>query len=737
MPATWYSSGRSARRERRVWQPRKSALFFLACCFLFQSRLVAQIRPIRRVLILNEVGSSYPITELVDHGIRSILTNSPYQLEFYSEYFDTTLFPDPNTQKEFHDFYIRKYQKRKPDVIITVGPSPLAFMSEVHERFFPDVPVVFCAPNRSARPVRLDTDFTGVEGDVAPGATVAAALRLLPDTKRIFVVTGVAAFDRQRQAVIEQELRPYQAHLDISYLTDLAMPDLLKRLTDLPRQSLVLLSAVGQDAAGTRFKSSESGPMIAAASNVPIFSLSDRFFNHGEVGGSLSSAEEEGKAAGGMALRILKGEKPQDIAPQKSATLYIFDSLALKRWRMKESALPRGSIVINRQPSFWEAYGLYVLAAILVLLLQTVAIVGLLWQRARRRKTESALRTSEQKFSKAFRRSPLCFTIASLVNYRFVEVNDTFELSTGWRRDEVIGRTPLDLKIWVDTNERSAFIDQLRKQGAVRSMELLFRRRDGSVWTGLVSSELIDVNGESCALSLITDITEVKRAEEALADISRKLVQVQEEERTRIARDLHDDINQRLAMLAVEIQQLKEGPPPPTEMSRRLAEVRKRLTDISADVQSISHELHSPQLEYLGVAAAMKSFCREFSQRQSLAIDFRDNDIPQSISNDVSLCLFRVLQEALTNAAKHSQVRQFEVRFTYSDGELDLMIVDRGTGFDPDKAINKEGLGLVSMRERVRLVGGTIAIDSKPMSGTTIKVRIPVRPERTLTRAAV
>lgn len=257
-------------------------------------------------------------------------------------------------------------------------------------------------------------------------------------------------------------------------------------------------------------------------------------------------------------------------------------------------------------------------------------------------------------------------------------------------------------------------------------------RPDGSVvWLEKTAHAFFDERGEMVRMvGMVADIGERKRVEEALADISRKMVEVQEEERARIARELHDDINQRLALISVEIDQLGMDPPSSgVEVSRRLTEVAERLAEISSEVQSISHELHSPQLDVLGLSTVMKSFCREFAARQRVEIDFRSDEIPRGISHEVSLCLFRVLQEALHNAAKHSRVRHFEVRLNYATNELHLMIADRGAGFEAETEMKKGGLGLISMRERVRLVNGTIAIESKPMGGTTVHVRVPLRAE--------
>jgi len=223
------------------------------------------------------------------------------------------------------------------------------------------------------------------------------------------------------------------------------------------------------------------------------------------------------------------------------------------------------------------------------------------------------------------------------------------------------------------------------------------------------------------------DVTERRLAEEALADVSRKMVAVQEEERRRIARDLHDDINQRLAILAVELHQLIDSPPnSPMELASQLTDIRERLIEISTGVQSISYHLHSPQLEYLGIVAAMKGFCKEFAARHAAEVDFKNDDIPSSIAREVSLCLFRVLQEGLHNAAQHSKVKYFEVKLGCSANQIELIVSDRGAGFDVEDAMRQGGLGLISMRERVRLVRGRIVVDSKPMSGTRIHVQVPI-----------
>lgn len=232
------------------------------------------------------------------------------------------------------------------------------------------------------------------------------------------------------------------------------------------------------------------------------------------------------------------------------------------------------------------------------------------------------------------------------------------------------------------------------------------------------------------------DVTDSRMAQEALAGVSRKLIEVQERERTRIARDLHDDIAQRLALLAIGFDELQQGLPEPDSGTCQLLEaLRIQIAQLATDVQAISHGLHSSKLEYLGIVTAMQGFCREFSEKQQIEIDFQTSDLPDAVSPETSICLFRVLQEALQNAAKHSGVRHFEVKLSQASGQIQLTITDRGVGFDPKSALNGCGLGLTSMKERLRLINGSLSIESQRGWGTRVDARVPFRAKSTV-RAA-
>jgi PAS domain S-box-containing protein len=260
-------------------------------------------------------------------------------------------------------------------------------------------------------------------------------------------------------------------------------------------------------------------------------------------------------------------------------------------------------------------------------------------------------------------------------------------------------------------------------------MEYRLRRHDGEYrWLLDIGIPRFNLDGSFAGyIGSCVDVSDRKEAEEAMASVSGRLIEAQEEERSRIARELHDDVGQRLTVLSWSLHELqKELPSDAAYLSQRLAATLNKASEISNEVRVLSHELHSSLLDIVGLAAAMESFCQEFAEQHKVEIDFTHSDIPQDLPRDVSLCIFRILQEGLHNAAKYSGERRFAARLQPVSDGIELVIRDSGMGFDVQAAMKKQGLGLVSMRERVNLVKGTLSIASEPMKGTEIKVRVPV-----------
>lgn len=711
-----------------VWQrwPVVSAL--LLSGFMFPQSVKAQLGPTKRILIFNEVGPSYPAIDSINRGIQSALVGAPYKIETYSEFLETVLFPDPKAQKSFRNFYMQKYGDHKPDVIVTVGPSPLRFMMETHKEAFPGVPIIFCMPAGLAPGhVPLDSDFTGVEIEMAADETLETALRLQPGTQHVVVVGGAGPFDQQMQKAVKEQLKGFSNRVDISYMTDLTMRELLEQLRHLPEHTIVLFTTVGQDAAGVAYKATEAGPLIAPAANRPLFTIFDTFINHGEVGGDLFSFTDQGGAAGRMVLRVLNGEKPRDIPPVKGPLNFIFDARALRRWGIAESAVPPGSIVLNRQATFWELNKKYVIPGIIVLLAQTVVIFALLWQRAERRKAEAAVRESEERFRLVANAAPVMIWMSGtdkLCNY----FNDPWLAFTGRAIAEELGNG------WAEGVHEEDLDRCLEKYTAAFDrrdpfeMEYRLRRYDGEYrWVFDTGVPRFNRDGSfSGYIGSCMDVTERKLAEEALSTVSGKLIEAHEDERTWIARELHDDVNQRLALVAVNLDVLnRDIPLSATEAKDRASEIKHQIKELGIDVQALSHRLHSSKLEYLGLSAAARAFCREFSERKGVRIEFSTENIPKSLPKELALCLFRVLQEALQNAAKHSGSQDYEVSLTYASNEVLLTVTDTGCGFNMEEALKTPGLGITSMRERLKIVDGELRIDSQTNRGTVVHATVP------------
>jgi len=362
-----------------------------------------------------------------------------------------------------------------------------------------------------------------------------------------------------------------------------------------------------------------------------------------------------------------------------------------------------------------------------------VRVIGMVADITERKRAEQALRESEDRLRLLLDSTAEAIYGVDLY-YRCTFCNPSCLRLLGYRQvDEVLGKNMHDLIHHTRADGTPLPVEECRihrvaqtGEGSHAEDEVLWRANGTSFPVEYWSYPQRRGQEVIGAVVAFIDITERKLAEAALANVSRKLIEAQEQERTRIGRELHDDIGQRLALVAVELQQLHKEALVFPRVRSRLGELQKKVSQIAADTQSLSHELHSARLQYLGITAAMRGFCREFGEQQKVKVEFKANDLPTALSPDISLCLFRVLQEALHNSAKHSEVRRFEVRLWGKGDEIRLTVKDSGKGFDREAAKTTQGLGLISMEERLKMVNGTLSIESQPRRGTTIEAHVPL-----------
>jgi signal transduction histidine kinase len=304
-----------------------------------------------------------------------------------------------------------------------------------------------------------------------------------------------------------------------------------------------------------------------------------------------------------MTLRILKGDKPQNIPWVEGVNTYMFDWRALRRWGLSESALPPGSVVLFRETSVWERNKRIWISGLLIILVLSLLATYLQYSRA-----------------------------------------------------------------------------------------------------------------------------ELKRSRDTQVQLSSHLINAQEKERSRLASELHDDFSQRLALLAFGLQNTAETFPDSSDaLKQTLDEFRHSVIELSDDLHNLSHQLHSSTLDTLGLVTGLRSLCKEFGARQGIEIDFTSEGVPHTVRSEVSLCLFRIVQEGLQNLKKHSGTKTAQLSLRNIGDKLFLSLCDEGMGFDANR-LEKSGLGILSMQGRARLLGGEFEIHSKPGEGTRIEVWVPLQP---------
>jgi PAS domain S-box-containing protein len=346
-----------------------------------------------------------------------------------------------------------------------------------------------------------------------------------------------------------------------------------------------------------------------------------------------------------------------------------------------------------------------------------------------RMRGEQALLESERRFRLVANTAPVMIWTSSLdklcdyFNQPWLEFTGRplgAELGNGWTE----GVHPDDFTACLDTYTRAFDARQPFE------MQYRLRRHDGE-YRWIFDAGVPRFNSDNSFAGYIgscIDITDRKLAEEALSTVGRRLMEAQEEERSRIARELHDDINQRLALLANGLQEFEQAMSAHNASvpQKGLQELWQLTNEIATDIQHISHQLHPSKLHYLGLAAAVRDLCREFSQQHKIKIECVVQDLPQDLEENISLSLFRTAQESLRNAVKHSHARHVKVEMTCRSSVVQLRVSDDGNGFNPEDLRSKHGLGLVSMKERLRSVGGEFAVWSKPSLGTQVEGRVPV-----------
>jgi signal transduction histidine kinase len=566
------------------------------------------------VLVVYATRPDARIAVLADNQLPRLLERKLGQrVNRYSEHLDAArLADDVRYQSAVTDFLRMKYADQRFDLIIAMHEMVLDFLGTTRDELFPGTPVVFFTDTFSRQRI---PNSTGVIAETNLAASIALAAKLQPAVTRVYVVTGAHERDKVFERRARVQLRSFESRLQITYLSGLTTPELKGRLSRLPDHSIVYYLLVNRDGAGAYFHPLEYLQDIAPVANAPIYSWVDSTMGHGVIGGSLKSQERQTEVVAELALRVLRGERPDSIATM-SPDLHVnqVDWRQLRRWGIAESRVPAGTLVMFKAPTAWERYKVYIFVALTLVVAETALITVLLVQRVRRRQAEQQVLESQA------------------------------ELRTSY--------------------------------GRIRT---------------LVS----------------------------------RLLNAQDATRAHIARELHDDVSQQLALLATDLELLRTAPR--TEAAGLAALASRRAQTIARDVHNLAYSLYPATLRVIGLVPALQALQREM-ERSVIVVNLAHESVPETLPEDVTLSVYRVVHEALQNAVKYSAAREVSVSLEGTPHRLQVTIADDGVGFDVGAALGK-GLGLVSMSERIEALNGTFEIHSAPGAGTRLVISVPLSAE--------
>ena len=465
--------------------------------------------------------------------------------DYYAEYIDGARFPDAEYKAAFLHYLRLKYQGSRFDVVIAIENPAYDFVRSVRDELFGQTPIVFIAQDQ---PIARASNSAGVLIARDFRSTLRFALALQPDTTQVFVVVGSSNHDRAMEQNARRQLQSITPQIPITYLSNLAIDDLERRIAALPPHSIVYALLFYQDANGVNVNPLDYLERVASIANRPTYCWVDSMMDRGILGGHLISIDSQLAAVTGVAINVMRGE-PADRLPLATVDAAVdeVDWRQLRRWNIPESRVPAGTLVRFRPPGLWERYRGYIVGLTVIVLGQLALIVALVAQSARRRRAEETARAGEADLRKSYDR---------------------------------------------------------------------------------------------------------------IHDLSARLITVQETERARISRDLHDDIGQQLALVSIDLDMFNRTRT--AETDRVPEQVLNRLQTASSSIHELSHQLHPAKLQLVGLVPALAGLARELS-RDGLSITFSHARVP-AMPPDLALCLFRIAQEALQNVVKHSGAHAVSVR---------------------------------------------------------------------------
>lgn len=690
----------------------------------------AQSTTPKRVFILDSYGRDVAPFNAAASAFRTTLAQELGEpVDLYEISLESGRFPDPESQEPFVNFLERRLAGHQPDLVVPIGAPAGVFALANRYRLFPDVPLLLTSGDpRLVGTEPLRTNATFVIGRVNLPGMVEDILQLQPNTTNVAVIFGGTPLERFWEQECRREFAAFTNRVSFSWLGDLSLEQIQARVAVLPARSFVLFGMMTVDATDVPYDNDAALKALHAVANAPIYGYFQSQLGQGIIGGRLYPDTRVGRESARVAIRILHGEPAAKITPQiLNPPFAVYDWRELKRWGISETRLPAGSLVQFRQPTVWDLYKWRIIAIGSVCVLEGALIVLLVINQAKRRRAEQALRESEERLSLAAAAANIGIWVWDIPRNR-IWATENWSRMFGFQPNAVLSFATVIQHIHPDDRATVAHAVQRALEERVDYVGEYRVVLPAGTQRWIAARGRLDSTAnakQARMLGASMDITERRHAEEAARSLSGRLINAQEEERARLARELHDDITQRLARLAIDVARCELGTCEPSPAITARA-VREGLTRLSEDVHALSYRLHPALLHDLGLCEALRAEAERFAKSEAIPVDLKVCDLPDPVPAEAALCLFRVVQEALRNIGRHAQAHQVQISLRSVDGGLQLAVQDDGRGFDPAGERARPSLGLASMRERVHLLGGELDVESAPGYGTTVVAWVPL-----------
>jgi PAS domain S-box-containing protein len=724
--------------------------------------LAQQSASLERVLVLHWYDRGYTDDIKLDQELHAALESSaPGRVEYYSEYLDTNQFPGENQALILRDYLRRKYAGVAIDVVIAITNPPLDFLLKNRRELFPHTPIVFSIGAAARAPGMPEAGATGIVTANTFRETVDLALKLHPGTKQLFVISGTLSHDKSRESAARTELQVFKDKVVITYLTDLSVEELIRKLKDSPKNSIALY--VWQQVLNREGNVLESNDVLSRIAHevvVPLYGMSPSYVGGGMTGGYVWTLEANVTKLAQIAQRVVNGERPEDIPIENAPETPMFDWRQLQRWGIREDRLPPGSVIRFRELTVWQQYKWRIVGTIAVVVLQTVLICALLIQRKRAQRRATALveaqrviQESEERFRRVFEEGPLGLGLVGK-NYYFVKVNSALCQMVGYSEAELLQRSFIDITHPDDVRADVELAARLfRSEIPSYQIRKRYVKKNGEIiWINLTASLIRDKEGQPIhGLAMVEDITEVKRSqEEALARQKLESVGVLA---SGIAHDFNNLLGGILASSELALSELAEDSAAEEELqmiktaSIRGAEIVRELMIYGGN--------ESPVLEPVDISALVSEMLQllkvSISKQTTLKIELGQG-FPLIKASPAQIR--QVVMNLVTNASEAIGERSGTIHITSAklkvnpgspapsgttlpEGEyVRLEVSDTGSGMTPEVQARifdpffttkhaGRGLGLAAVQGIIHGHGGTIHVESASGQGSHFEILLP------------